>query len=73
MSSLNDAVFAMRRFIKRDDDDVNCGSGGGDTGLEGLRIASVFIVLFSSTLGAFFPVISRRSRLRNVIPDDVFQ
>ncbi|KAF8813469.1 ZIP zinc/iron transport family [Phlegmacium glaucopus] len=41
--------------------DINCGSGGGaDTSFH-LRIASVFIILVSSTSGALFPVVAKRS------------
>ncbi|KAI0089462.1 ZIP-like iron-zinc transporter [Irpex rosettiformis] len=54
-------------------DDVNCGSGGGDTGSTGLRIASIFIVLTGSTIGAFFPVLAKRTRwLAPHVPRGIF-
>jgi hypothetical protein len=40
---------------------VDCGSGGGDTAFEGLRIASLFIIWATGSFGAFFPVIAHRS------------
>ncbi|KAI0791477.1 ZIP-like iron-zinc transporter [Irpex lacteus] len=56
-----------------DDDDVNCGSGGGDTGSTGLRIGAVFIVLTGSMIGAFFPVVAKRTRwLAPRVPRGVF-
>ncbi|EKM50161.1 uncharacterized protein PHACADRAFT_264732 [Phanerochaete carnosa HHB-10118-sp] len=63
----------MAALLARDDS-VNCGSGGGDTGSTGLRIASVFIVMIGSMFGAFFPVLSRRSRwLAPRVPKGVFE
>ncbi|KAI0832077.1 ZIP zinc/iron transport family [Trametes gibbosa] len=57
----------------RDDDEVNCGSGGGDTSFTGLRIASVFIIMVTSLFGALFPVLARRTVwLRTRIPTRVF-
>ena len=57
-----------------DDDDVNCGTGGGDTGSTGLRIASVFIVMIGSMMGALFPVLARRTRwLSPHVPKGVFE
>ncbi|KAI0251760.1 Zinc/iron permease [Lactifluus subvellereus] len=50
---------------------VNCGSGGGATTFKGLRIASLFIIWFGSTLGASFPIIAHRSGLVHV-PRSVF-
>jgi solute carrier family 39 (zinc transporter), member 1/2/3 len=51
---------------------VNCGSGGGSTTHTGLRIASLFIIWFGSTLGASFPIIARRSRFIRV-PQGLFE
>lgn len=68
------AVAVLRRLATRDDGDtVNCGSGGGDDSMEGLRIASIFIVGVGSMFGATFPVVAYRSRLRNIIPNAVFE
>ncbi|KAH9967522.1 Zinc/iron permease [Russula dissimulans] len=46
--------------------DVNCGSGGGATTFEGLRIASLFIIWATSSFAATFPVAARRSRFIHV-------
>lgn len=63
----------MTALLARDDS-VDCGSGGGDTGSTGLRIASVFIIMLGSMFGAFFPVLSRRSRwLAPRVPKGVFE
>lgn len=62
----------MHALLNRDDDeDVNCGSGGGDTGSFGLRVGSVFIILVGSMFGALFPVISRRTKWL-AVPKSVF-
>ena len=55
------------------DDDVNCGTGGGDDRFFGLRVASIFVILVTSMFGALFPVIARRTRLKNVIPLSLFE
>jgi zinc transporter 1/2/3 len=48
-------------LLKRADEELNCGQGGGDDSLLGLRIASIFIILCGSMLGALFPVAAKRS------------
>lgn len=61
------------RLLRRDDDTLNCGSGGGAETFTGLRIASVFIVLIGSMSGALFPVLTRRTRaLRELVPRSAF-
>ncbi len=61
------------RLLARDDDELNCGSGGGDRSDTGLRIASIFIILVGSLAGALFPVLARRSKyLSKHIPQRVF-
>ena len=64
----------MAALLARDDDsDVNCGTGGGDTGSTGLRIASVFIILVGSMFGGLFPVLAKRTRwLAPHVPRGVF-
>ncbi|KAI0642327.1 ZIP zinc/iron transport family [Trametes meyenii] len=66
----------MRRahlLARDDDDDVNCGTGGGDTRYTGLRIGSVFIILAASMFGALFPVLAKRTKwLSARIPNRVF-
>ncbi|KAI0316008.1 ZIP-like iron-zinc transporter [Amylostereum chailletii] len=47
-------------------DDLNCGSGGGSTSLQGLRIASIFVIWVGSTSGALFPVLAKRTKWLNV-------
>lgn len=60
-------------FRRDDGDDVNCGTGGGDTTKFGLRVASVFIVMVGSMFGAFFPVLTRRTKwLAPRVPKGVF-
>lgn len=62
----------MAQFVNRDDS-ADCGSGGGDTGSTGLRIASVFIIMTGSMFGALFPVLARRTRwLSPMVPKGVF-
>ncbi|THH08542.1 hypothetical protein EW145_g2647 [Phellinidium pouzarii] len=63
---------AAAHFLPRDDS-VNCGDGGGDDDFTSLRIASIFIIMIGSTFGSLFPVVARRTRIRNVIPKAVFE
>ena len=51
---------------------LDCGSGGGDTAYEGLRIASLFIIWATGSFGAFFPVIAHRSNKIH-LPHAVFE
>jgi hypothetical protein len=44
---------------------TNCGSGGGSSTFEGLRVASLFIIWTTSSFAATFPVVARRSRVIN--------
>jgi len=58
--------------VRRDDDDMNCGTGGGADNFLGLRIASVFIILIGSLAGALFPIVARRSSMIK-IPKILFE
>ncbi|KAG6901950.1 hypothetical protein C0995_006360 [Termitomyces sp. Mi166 len=49
----------------------NCSFSGGPDNLLGLRIGSIFIILATSTAGALFPVLARRTSWLNV-PKDVY-
>ena len=62
---------SLHRRADEEEEEVNCGEGGGDTGSTGLRIASVFIILTGSMFGALFPVLSRRVKYLTV-PKRVF-
>lgn len=77
--------FIMRRTLRLlhaahgnlldevDDEELNCGSGGGDNTDTGLRVASLFVILITSLLGALFPVLARRTKwLSRRIPTYVF-
>ncbi|KAF5362167.1 hypothetical protein D9756_002244 [Leucocoprinus leucothites] len=57
--------------VARSVEELNCGNGGGDDTLLELRIASIFIILVGSTLGALFPVAARHSSWLNV-PKPIF-
>ena len=48
---------SLHRRADEEEEEVNCGEGGGDDAYLGLRIASVFIILVGSTFGALFPVL----------------
>lgn len=51
---------------------TDCSNGGGADTYFSLRIASVFVILATSTFGAFFPVIAKRSKWMKV-PNRVFE
>lgn len=63
------AVATTHRIL---DDALNCGSGGGGDTFFGLRVAAVFIIMFTSTSGAMFPVLAKRSTWLNV-PKGLFE
>ncbi|KAG6909352.1 hypothetical protein DXG01_000952 [Tephrocybe rancida] len=54
-----------------DTGDLNCGEGGGSDTFRGLRIASIFIILIGSLMGATFPIVAKRSAFIQV-PKSVF-
>ena len=61
-------------FFSRDDDEVNCDGGSDVNTYAALRIASIFIILATSLLGALLPIVARRQRvLRVIIPETAFQ
>lgn len=47
---------------------TDCGSVVNQVDLLGLRVGSLFIVMFTSMLGALFPVITRRTKIITVPP-----
>ena len=50
-----------------------CDNEGGGEDLFGVRVASIFVILFSSLCGCLIPVITRRTKLRNYVPATVFE
>ncbi|KAL1707955.1 Zinc/iron permease [Schizophyllum commune] len=62
---------SLHRRADEEEEEVNCGEGGGDDAYLGLRIASVFIILVGSTFGALFPVLAKRAKWLT-IPKSVF-
>ncbi|KAL5512955.1 hypothetical protein ACEPAH_3353 [Sanghuangporus vaninii] len=77
MSSIVSSDFPSSTDVPAEDADaeeeeVNCGSGGGSDVHLGLRIASIFIILVGSTAATLFPIIARRTRLKHVISKSVF-
>ncbi|KAF9443584.1 ZIP zinc/iron transport family [Macrolepiota fuliginosa MF-IS2] len=65
-NNTNDHVYAAN-----DTSELNCGTGGGDHSMFGLRVASIFIILVGSSFGALFPVVAKRSTWLRV-PKSVF-
>ena len=63
---------SLHRRADEEEEEVNCGEGGGDDAYLGLRIASVFIILVGSTFGALFPVLAKRAKWLT-IPKSVFE
>ncbi|KAG5651620.1 hypothetical protein H0H81_008025 [Sphagnurus paluster] len=51
--------------------DILCGPGGGADDFFGLRVASIFIILIGSCMGALFPVLAKRSSWLHV-PKAIF-
>lgn len=84
MSLSSSAILAAATLLSRDPqdpnniqlvtraDDLNCGAGGGDQSMFGLRVASIFIILIGSTFGALFPVVAKRSTWLHV-PKSIFE
>lgn len=66
------SIFNLQALIPRDEDEVNCGPGGGVDTFLGLRIASVFVILVCSCFGAFAPVLATRSSAFR-LPQSVFE
>ncbi|EJD07290.1 ZIP zinc/iron transport family [Fomitiporia mediterranea MF3/22] len=70
-SATESAVDSSDPTADASQDECSGNPDNADTFLH-LRIASIFIILVCSSLGTLFPVIARRSRLRNVIPKSAF-
>jgi zinc transporter 1/2/3 len=66
--SFTETTALLSQFDKRD----GCSAGGGAHTYTSLRIASVFVILATSTFGALFPVLSRRTSWLRV-PTPVFK
>lgn len=49
-------IEVVNEFVRRD----TCDNGNDYNGMMGARISSVFVVLFASSFGAFFPILSSR-------------
>lgn len=49
-------------------DTSDCGSVTNQVDLLGLRVGSLFVIMFTSMLGALFPVLSRRTKLITIPP-----
>ncbi|KAK9370910.1 Zinc/iron permease [Lipomyces kononenkoae] len=52
-----------RELVTRDTSTPACATGNDYNGQLGVRISAIFVILFTSTLGALFPVLSRQSRI----------
>ncbi|KIY66849.1 ZIP-like iron-zinc transporter [Cylindrobasidium torrendii FP15055 ss-10] len=66
------ATQVVSQIMRRaEEEELNCGSGGGADNMLGLRIASIFIILVGSTSGALFPVLAKNSSWLHV-PKSVF-
>jgi len=52
---------------------INCGSGGGDGSNLDLRIAAIFVILITSSSGALFPILAKRSSGLQVVPKCIFE
>lgn len=53
-------------------DQVQCGDVNNEVSLFGVRVASVFVILVTSMTGAFFPVLTRKSKIV-AVPEIVFE
>jgi solute carrier family 39 (zinc transporter), member 1/2/3 len=51
--------------------DLACGSVRNENTYFGLRIAAIFIIMVTSALGALFPIITRRSKLK--VPEPAYE
>lgn len=64
---------SLRLLPKDDSAPTNCGSGGGDDSNLSLRVASIFVILVGSSIGALFPVLTRRTKwLGSRVPKRAF-
>ncbi|KAK9238278.1 Zinc/iron permease [Lipomyces kononenkoae] len=57
-------------LVTRDTSDPACASGNDYNGQLGVRISAIFVILFASTFGALFPVLSKQSRIN--VPEIFF-
>lgn len=61
---MSDAVYQIARLMVRDDDDAaepgQCADTNEYDGRDNLRILAVFMILISSAIGSFFPLLSSK-------------
>ncbi|KAK9488169.1 Zinc/iron permease [Lipomyces starkeyi] len=56
--------YLVEVLVRRDEGDTPaCPTDNGYNGRLGVRVSAIFVIMFSSTLGALFPVLSKQSRL----------
>ncbi|CAL1715470.1 unnamed protein product [Somion occarium] len=69
-------MATVHHILRRaeEDEELNCGAGGGSDELFGLRVASIFIIMVGSMFGALFPVLAKRTRwLSSHVPNGLFE
>ncbi|KAF8243641.1 ZIP zinc/iron transport family [Wilcoxina mikolae CBS 423.85] len=68
MADSLDIQLVVDKLIRRQDAPISCATGNNFNGGLGLRIASVFVILFSSSFGAFFPIIAKNNPSLRIPP-----
>ncbi|KAL6941436.1 hypothetical protein ACO0RG_002567 [Hanseniaspora osmophila] len=57
---MNSTVTQIAQIIAKRDDDDDCPTQSEYNGMLGLRVLSIFMVLISSSIGAFLPILTQR-------------
>ncbi|KAK7204733.1 Zinc/iron permease [Myxozyma melibiosi] len=60
------APHLLNALVRKDEDSSTtsaCPSENGYDGRMGVRVSAIFVIMFSSSLGALFPVLSKQSRI----------